>query len=521
MQADYVIVGAGAAGCVIADQLSAAGASVVLLEAGRPDRNINAKIPAAFSKLFKTKHDWNYETVPQPNLNNRCLYWPRGKMLGGSTSMNAMIYQRGHRATFDAWAAAGNTGWGYTDLLPAFKTLEDQERGPSDYHGTGGGLAVSDIRTVNPLSRAFVEAAVATGFERNDDFNDDTQLGFGLYQVTQRDGVRSSAATAFLKPAMKRSNLTVITGAHVTKITTSNGRATAVEYAQRNDRHTVQATSEVILSGGAINSPQLLMLSGIGPEAHLRSVGVDVIVNSPNVGQNLIDHLACGNAYAINEPITLANAESVKPVVEYARKRTGMLASNVGEAGGFIQLGDGPVPDLQFHFAPAYFIDHGFASPETDGMTIAATLVEVGSRGEITLQSRDPFAAPRIDPRYLSDPKDLWRLVEGCKLAREFAAQPVLSQYVESEYLPGDRTVSDDDWAEHVRAITTSLYHPVGTCAMGTADHDVLDQELRVRGVEGLRVADASVMPSIVNANTQAISMVIGKRCADFITAAG
>lgn len=520
MQVDYVIVGAGAAGCVLADQLSVSGASVLLLEAGSPDRNINTKIPAAFSKLFKSKHDWNYETTPQPHLHDRSLYWPRGKMLGGSTSMNAMIYQRGHRATFDQWASDGNEGWGYHDLLPVFLSLEDQERGANDFHGVGGPLAVSDLRTVNPLSEAFVEAAVSAGFDRNDDFNDDTQLGFGTYQVTQRNGVRASAATAFLKPAMKRPNLTVQTGAHATRIVMRGGRATGVQYRLRGDSHVVHCTHEVILCGGAVNSPQLLMLSGIGPERHLGTVGIEVAVDSPNVGKNLIDHLVCGASYFVNAPITLAHAESLKPVIEYARSRTGMLSTNVAEAGGFVQIDDGPVPEIQFHFAPVLFTNHGLGSSKADGMTIGATLVDVASRGEITLASSDPFAAPIIDPRYLSDSTDLWRLVEGSKLARELAAQPALKYYVDEEDLPGVAVGTADQWAEHVRAQSESLYHPVGTCAMGPDDDSVLDAELRVRGVDGLRVADASILPSIVNANTQAVTMVVGKRCAEMVLAA-
>lgn len=515
--ADYVIVGAGAGGCVLADQLSTTGASVVLLEAGQRDRNPNAKIPAAFSKLFKSKHDWNYNTTPQPELNGREMYWPRGKILGGSTSMNAMIYQRGHRHTFDQWAADGNDGWAYGDLLPAFMTLEDQQRGKSDFHGTGGGLTVSDLRTVNPLSKAMVDAALEAGFPANDDFNNDTQEGFGTYQVTQRNGVRCSAATAFLKPAMKRSNLSVITGAHVTKVVMSNGRASGVEWVNKKGTHVTMASCEVILSGGAINSPQLLMLSGIGPADHLVSMGIDVAHDSENVGQNLIDHLACGNAYAVKDPISLAHAEEIKPLLEYVTKKTGHLSSNVGEAGGFVTLGDGPMPDVQYHFAPAYFIAHGFESPDTDGISIAPTLVDVKSRGEITLASKDPFAAPIIEPRYLSDPADLWLLVEGCKLAREFAAQPALAPYLSGEFAPGTATQSDNDWVAHVRKMSESLYHPVGTCAMGPGADAVVDPQLRVNGIDGLRVADASVMPSIVNANTQAISMVIGKRAADFI----
>lgn len=519
MTADYVIVGAGAAGCVLADRLSASGASVVLLEAGTRDRNINIKTPAAFSKLFKSKHDWNYETVAQPELANRRMYWPRGKVLGGSTSMNAMIYIRGHRATFDAWAEAGNDGWAYPELLGSFVALEDQERGRSDYHGTGGGLSVGDLRSPNPLSLAFIDAAVATGYGRNDDFNDDTQEGFGQYQVTQRDGVRCSAATAFLKPAMKRPNLRVITGAHATRVVIKRGRAAGVEWVGKDGSHITHATTEVILSGGAINSPQLLMLSGIGPESHLRSHGIDVVQDAPNVGENLIDHLAIAPQYEVNEPITLAQAESFKPIVQYLTKKTGMLSSNVGEAGGFVTIGDGPMPDLQFIFAPAYFIAHGFGSPATDGMAIGTIAVDPKSRGKISLASGDPMAAPLIDPRYLSDESDLWLMVEGCKLAREFAEQPSLAAYIDHEHLPGASATTDDDLASFVREYAETLYHPVGTCAMGPDENDVVDAQLRVRGVDGLRVADASVMPSIVNGNTQAIAMVIGSRAADFIEA--
>ena len=515
--ADYVIVGAGAGGCVLADELTKTGAVVVLLEAGKRDLNPNAKIPAAFSNLFRTKHDWNYCTVPQTELYNRELYWPRGKMLGGSTSMNAMIYQRGHRHTFDSWAEAGNTGWSYGDLLPAFMALEDQERGPSDFHGTGGGLSVSDLRTVNPLSQAFVDAADSMGLPLNDDFNNDTQEGFGLYQVTQRNGVRCSAATAFLKPAMKRNNLTVHTGAQVTRVVLRNGRAVGVDWTDGKSTHRSTASSEVILCGGAINSPQLLMLSGVGPADHLASLGIEVHHDSPNVGQNLIDHVACGVIFEVTDPISLAHAEAIGPVIEYLTKRTGHLSSNVGEAGGFITLGDGPMPDMQYHVAPGVFLDHGFDRPKIDGITLGATLVDVKSRGEITLASADPLAHPIIDPRYLSDPADMWLLVEGCKLAREFAADPALSKFIEEEFLPGSDVGGDGSWESHVRSRTESLYHPVGTCAMGPSSDDVLDPTLRVNGVDGLRVADASAMPTITNANTQAIAMVIGKRAADFI----
>ena len=519
MDVDYIVVGAGAAGCVLADQLSARGVDVLVLEAGERDRTPNAKIPAAFSKMFKTKYDWDYETAPQVHMNERTLYWPRGKILGGSTSMNAMIYQRGHRATFDGWENAGNIGWGYGDLLPAFMAHEDQERGRSDFHGSSGPLSVADLREPNPLSLAFVDAAEAHGFARNADFNDDDQVGFGMYQVTQRKGARCSAATAFLKPALKRSNLTAKTGAHVTRVLIEDGRAVGVEYLHKSGRDVAYASREVILSGGAVNSPQLLMLSGIGPADHLSSFGIDVVAASENVGQNLIDHPAAGVCCSVRDRISMANAETPRQVLRYATKKMGMLSSNVGEAGGFITLGDGSVPDIQFHFAPSYFINHGFDSPETDGVTIAPTLVDPKSSGEIRLASADPTAAPVIDPRYFSDERDLWLLVEGCKLAREFSRQSPLADLLSGEYLPGHDVGTDDEWAEFVRGIAESLYHPVGTCAMGVDDESVVDPQLRVRGVRGLRVADASIMPTIINANTQATSMVIGQRAADFITA--
>lgn len=520
MQYDYIIVGAGAAGCVLANELSATSSTVLLLEAGGPDRNPNIKIPAAFSKLFESKEDWNYRTTPQEELGGRSLYWPRGKVLGGSTSMNAMIYQRGHRSTYDMWAADGCDGWSYQDLLPIFMAQEDQQRGASSHHGAGGPLSVSDLRQANPLTTAFIDSAVAAGFPHNNDFNGESQDGFGQFQVTQKRGVRNSAATAFLKPVMKRENLTAITRAHVTRVVIEDGQAKAVEYIDKSGEQTASAANEIILCGGAINSPQLMMLSGIGPASHLRDHGIDVVRDAPGVGQNLQDHAAIAMTAAVNRPISLAHAETPKQFLKYLTKRDGMLSSNVGEGGGFVTLGGGPIPDTQFHFAPVYFINHGFDSPETDGLTIAPVLVDVKSRGEIRLQSSNPTDAPVIDPRYLSDPEDLRILVEGVKLARRIAAEQPLSDFISSEYLPGAKTTSDSDLADFVREYMESLYHPVGTCAMGVDDDSVVDPQLRVRGVDALRVADASIMPSIVNANTQAPSMAIGGRAAEFIRAA-
>jgi len=519
MQYDYIIVGAGAAGCVLANELSAGSSTVLLLEAGGPDRNPNIKIPAAFSKLFESSDDWNYRTAPQEELDGRSLYWPRGKVLGGSTSMNAMIYQRGHRSIYDMWAADGCDGWSYQDMLPVFIAQENQQRGPSPHHGVGGPLTVSDLREVNPLTTAFVDSALAAGYAHNDDFNGESQDGFGQFQVTQKRGVRNSAATAFLKPVLKRKNLTAQTRVHVTRVVIEGGRATAVEYIDKSGEGTASASKEIILCGGAVNSPQLLMLSGVGPASHLRDHDIDVVQDSPGVGQNLQDHPAIAVAAAVSAPISLAHAETPKQFLKYLTKRNGMLSSNVGEAGGFVTLGGGPIPDTQFHFAPAYFINHGFDSPETDGLTIAPVLVDVKSRGEIRLQSSNPTDAPMIDPRYLSDPEDLRILVEGVKLARRIAAEKPLTDHISSEYLPGAMATSDADLADFVAEYMESLYHPVGTCAMGNDDDSVVDPQLRVRGVDALRVADASIMPSIVNANTQAPSMAIGGRAAAFIGA--
>ncbi len=516
MEYDYIVVGAGAAGCVLANRLSAGDASVLLLEAGGKP-GMNSKIPAAFNKTFQTKDDWAYTTVPQENLNGRELYWPRGKMLGGSTSLNAMIYQRGHRSTYDKWAAAGLDGWSYQDVLTSFIALEDQQRGASSFHGTNGELTVDDLRDPNPLSEAFVEAAVALGHPRNEDFNGESQDGFGLYQVTQRNGSRCSAAVAFLNPVLKRPNLTVETSAQVTRVLFDGTRTTGVEWVQNQTRRQASVRREVVLSGGAVNSPQILMLSGIGPVHELDDHAIELVHDSPNVGQNLQDHLAAMVTYAVSGPITLAQAEKPKQLFNYFTRKTGMLTSNVGESGGFVTLGGGAMPDLQYHFAPAYFLRHGFDSPETDGLTIGPTLVDVKSVGEITLVSGDPLAAPRIDPRYFSHPDDLEVMVKGVKLGREIAAEQPLAGYCTSEYTPGSEVRSDDEIAEYLRNSVETLYHPVGTCAMGSGDDAVLDAELRVRGVSGLRVADASAMPSIINANTQAISMVIGHKAAELI----
>lgn len=516
---EYVIVGAGSAGCVLANRLSAAGASVLLLEAGEPDDEREIDIPAAFSELFRTDVDWEYYTEPQSKLNDRELYWPRGKVLGGSSSINAMIYMRGHPDDYDDWASFGNEGWGYDDLMPYFKRAQNQERGESAHHGTGGPLTVTELRSPNELSRTFVEAGEAIGLPHNDDFNDGTQEGVGLYQVTQQGGSRLSAASAYLKPVLDRSNLDVETGAHVTRVRFDGTKAVGVDYVQNGNRVEIDAGEEVLLCGGTINSPQLLMLSGVGPTDHLAEHDIDVVVDRPGVGRNLQDHLNTGVVYDSTKPITLDDADSIWNLIKYLVRKRGPLTSNVAEAGGFAKTtANLDVPDIQFHFGPAYFIRHGFGNPdEGHGFSVGALLLRPESRGRITLRSADPFDDPAIDPRYLSVEKDLDVLCEGVKISREIAQAEPFDEYRGDEILPEGDIEDDDDVVDHIRETAETLYHPVGTCAMGTDDMSVVDDRLRVHGTEGLRVVDASVMPTLVGGNTNAPTITIAEKAADMI----
>ena len=519
MEYDYIIVGAGSAGCVLANRLSEdASSRVLLLEAGGPDDKQEVAIPVAFSKMYKTEVDWAYETAPQANLANRQLFWPRGKMLGGSSSINAMIYQRGHRNDYERWAELGNEEWGYDDVMPYFRKSQNQERGQSAYHATGGPLNVADLRTVNPLTKAFVEAGAQAGLPRNNDFNDGSQEGVGVYQVTQTKGKRHSAAFGYLKPAMERANLTVETHAHVTKVLFDGKRCVGVAYKQDGVGREAQCRREVILSGGAINSPQLLLLSGVGPAAHLQAHGIDVVMDLPGVGQNLQDHLAVAVTYECKKKVSLASAETPINLAKFLLAGKGMLTSNVGEAGGFIKLNpDSPVPELQYHFAPVYFLDHGFSNPEGHGFTIAPTLVHVKSRGYIELRSAEPLDYPLIQPNYLEHEDDMHVLVEGVKLARKIAASPAFAKYRGPENTPGSLVYSDDDIRTFIRENVETLYHPVGTCKMGVDPEAVVNPQLQVHGVEGLRVVDASIMPTLINANTNAPTMMIAEKAADMI----
>ena len=515
---DYILVGAGSAGCVLADRLTEdPDVSVLLLEAGERDADAPIHIPAAFSRLFQTDVDWNYRTVPQPHAGGRDLYWPRGKVLGGSSSINAMIYIRGHHADYDGWAADGCTGWGYADVLPYFKRSEANSRGASTYHGADGPLPVQDPRSPSPFSEAFVRASVQAGYPENDDFNGAEQDGAGLYQLTQRSGRRASTASTFLRRALGRPNLTVETGAHATRVLLKGGRAVGVEIVQRGERRAVDAEREVVLCGGAINTPQLLMLSGIGPAESLAKHGIRVAVDRPGVGQNLHDHPIVGVHYAFREPVSLLGAEGLLSVARYLLRRDGMLSSNVAEAGLFARTDGGPAPDVQFHVAPMLFQDHGLTPQTEHGFSIGPTLVRPRSRGAVTLASADPFAHPHIDPRYLSEPGDAAALVAGVRIAREVAAQPALDRFRGDEIRPGPDVTRDEDVEAYVRETCETLYHPVGTCRMGSDEDSVVDLDLRVRGVEALRVVDASVMPTVPNGNTNAPTIMVAERAADLI----
>ena len=518
---DYVIIGAGSAGCVLANRLSAdPNTRVLLLEAGGPDKKQEIHIPAAFPKLLKTSFDWAYYTEPQTHLHNRQLYWPRGKVLGGSSSINVMVYTRGNRGDYDAWQKLGNDGWSFADVLPYFKKLENRELVSSEDHGTGGHLNVAQLRYVNPLTQAFLSACEEMGIPPNNDFDGLEQTGVGLFPVTQKLGKRHSSAAAYLKPALKRPNLRVEVFAHATQLLFEGKRATGVEYVQQGERKQAVAEREVILCGGAVNSPQLLMLSGIGPADHLKDIGIPVISDLPGVGQNLQDHVAGSVSYECTKPVSMAAAEKMGNVVNYLLLRKGMLASNVAEAGGFIKMRSAcDVPDVEIIFAPVFFMGHGYLNPPGHGFTIGAIVMHPESRGSITLRSSDPFAPPIIQPNYFSEQSDLMIIVEGLKLARRVAQGKAFDSYRGGEVWPDISATDDEAMKDFVRRTAETLYHPIGTCGMGNDLMGVVDNELRVRGVERLRVVDASVMPTHITGHPNSAIMMIGEKAADLITA--
>ncbi|HZD95351.1 MAG TPA: choline dehydrogenase [Candidatus Sulfotelmatobacter sp.] len=516
---DYIIIGAGSAGCVLANRLSEdPKTKVLLLEAGGRDKCKEIQIPLAFSKLFKGPCDWVYYTEPEAHLQNRSLYWPRGKVLGGSSSMNAMIYIRGNRADYDKWRDLGNPGWGYAEVLPYFTRSENQERGASEYHGASGPLCVSDLRTVNPLAEAFVKAGEEAGFPRNPDFNAETQEGFGFYQVTQSNGKRHSTAAAFLRPAASRPNLTVRTDAQAFGIYFEGRRAAIVSFQDGNSSRQERAEREIILCAGSIGSPQLLMLSGIGTAENLHEFSIPVVCDLPGVGKNLQDHPCTGVVFECTQPVSLASAESLSNLLRYLCFKRGPLTSNVAEAGAFIRTSSScQVPDLQYHFGVGYFVDHGFQKFDGHAFTFGATLLHPYSRGDIRLRSSNPLDRPFIRANYLSDPRDMAVLLEGVKLSRVLAATNAFAGYRGRELHPGVEIKDDAGLRAHVARYTETLYHPAGTCKMGNDPLAVVDSELRVHGVEGLRVVDASIMPAVTGGNTNAPTIMIAEKAADLI----
>jgi len=528
-QVDYVIVGGGSAGCVLAARLSEDPAvQVALLEAGPPDTSVLIHCPAGLAVLAKNgQANWAFQTEPQPGLNGRRGYQPRGKVLGGSSSVNAMIYARGHASDYDAWAAAGNAGWSFADVLPWFRKAEHNERGADAFHGGDGPLNVMDLRSPSRFNAVFVEAAKQAGYRENRDFNGPEQEGVGTYQVTHRNGERLSAAKAYLAPARQRPNLHVVTGAHATRVLLEGRRAVGVAYRDAGGAHEIRAAREVLLSAGALQSPQLLMLSGIGPGAQLRGNGIAVVHDLPGVGRNLHDHVdvvQVWDAPHLKDLFGLSFtgiANVLKGIVEWRRHRSGMLTTNYAEAGGFVRSAPGEaVPDLQLHFVVGKLVDHGRKTVFGHGYSCHVCLLRPRSRGSVGLNGADPLAPPRIDPAFLSDPDDVRRLVRGFRAMRHILEQPALAALGARE-LAASAGVRDDAAIEaFIRGHADTIYHPVGTCRMGSDPLAVVDAQLRVHGIAGLRVVDASIMPSIVGGNTNAPVIMIGEKAADMIQAA-
>jgi len=523
MTYDYVIVGAGSAGCVLANRLSANPARrVLVLEAGGRDWHPFIHMPAGLAKLVNNKRiNWDYYTEPEAALAHRRLWWPRGKVLGGSSSINAMCYTRGAPGDYDAWAeATRDPRWSWSALLPLFRLAEDNTRGANAFHGSGGPLSVSDLRYHNVLSDVVLDAAAAAGFARNDDFNGATQEGFGFYQVTQRDGARCSAVDAYLAPARQRENLTVLTHALTSRVLVEGSRAVGVEYRHRG-RTERAAAGSVILAGGAINSPQLLMLSGIGPTDHLREHGIAVAHDLPGVGANLQDHLDICTLVRSTQPVTYDRTNDVAVALRFLLQRRGIGTSNVAEAGGFVRSRHAIDArcDLQFHFVPALLDQHGKHRLDGYGYTLHACALRPKSRGTIRLKSADPAAHAAISPNYLGDAEgyDLKLLIEGARISRRIFAEAPFAPYRGEEIFPGPEAKTDADLETFVRRKAETIYHPVGTCRMGHDALAVVDSELRVRGIENLRVADASIMPALIGGNTNAPTMVIAERAAELL----
>ncbi len=521
---DYIIVGGGSAGCTVAGRLSEdVQCDVLVTEAGGTDNSPLIRWPAGYSRLSGERIRWEWQTVPQRHLDDRRLLFPQGKIIGGGSSVNSMVYIRGNARDYDHWRALGNSGWGYSDVLPYFKRSEDNERLRNAYHGVGGPLGVADQRGPINLTRIFIRAAQEAGVPYNDDFNGVSQYGVGLYQVTQRHGIRSSA-TVFLGKKGTRKNLSVLTRTRVTKILIEKGKAVGVELIRGDGARpeTMRARREVIIASGAIGSPKLLMLSGIGAADDLRRLGITPLADLPGVGKNLQDHLDIYCCVRLNAPVSYNGQDrglwALRHGLQYLLYGTGAITSNVCEGGAFVSTsGNAEWPDIQMHFLPAYVIDHGRVRVKGHGMTLNTAVLRPKSRGEIRLQSADPLLDPLIDPNYLAEPQDLKDGIEGFKIAREILAAPSFGKIFDGEHLPGAHVRTDAQIEDYVRQWSKTDFHPAGTCKMGSDKSSVVDTELKVHGISGLRVVDNSIMPTLVSGNTNAAALMIGERGADAI----
>ncbi|MDK1025332.1 MAG: choline dehydrogenase [Gammaproteobacteria bacterium] len=524
---DYIVIGAGSAGCVMANRLSAnSDNKVLLLEAGKKDTSPFIHMPPGVGLLLNSKkYNWGFDTAPEPHLNNRELYWPRGKVLGGSSSINGMIYNRGHARDYDQWRQLGNVGWSYEEVLPYFKKSINQERGADKYHGTGGPLNVKDSNASIELHQLFIDAGVEAGHKYNPDFNGAEQEGIGPYQVTKIGGKRCSAAKAFLTPILDRENLTVITEARILAVALDGKVTRGVKYHKAGKYVDVEVGKEVILCAGAVQSPQILQLSGIGDPVLLDEFNITVNHALPGVGQNLQDHLDVVVQHHCTRPdMTLDRAaklhKALPALIRYLLFESGPGTESPLEAGGFVKSReDLEVPDLQLHFIPGFMIDHGRQRGPGPGMCIHVCHLHPQSRGEVTLRSADPFDDPLIKANYLSVEADLDVLVEGVKIVRKIYKTSVLAPYLGEEYAPSKGRESDAEIREFIRENAETLYHPVGTCKMGSDPMAVVDDQLRVHGIEKLRVVDASIMPTVVGGNTNAPTIMIAEKAADLVLA--
>ncbi|MFJ6323215.1 MULTISPECIES: GMC family oxidoreductase [unclassified Rhizobium] len=531
---DYIIVGAGSAGCVLANRLSKNPQNrVLLLEAGGKDRNPLFRLPMLMGKLFHSGiYNWHYHTEPEPFLNNRSLYWPRGKVLGGTSTINGMIYVRGNRHDYDRWSQFGLPGWSYDEVLPAFRRSESHVQRHGAFHGDDGELTVCRARGHNPLMDVFCEAGQQAGYPLNDDFNGETQEGFGRYDFTIRKGKRWSTSWAFLRPAMHRSNLTVITEAETTRLLIENGRATGVEYLKAGNVSVARSAGEIILSAGVVNTPKALLLSGIGPADELKAIGIKPVLDLPGVGKNLQDHVDCVMSWECREPITLfgdLRADKLIPAVAQGMLfGEGITTTFPYEAGAFVRSNDGLVaPDIQLHFMPALEKTANLHFPNpfrkkqrveaNHGFTIRVGPVNPVSRGEITLRSTNPTDKPKILANYLRDEFDIRTMIDAIRLTRDIVNQKAFDGYRGLELAPGPTAKDDAELTAWLRATAMTTFHPVGTAKMGNDPMAVVDAKLKVHGIDGLRVADASIMPIISSGNTNAPAIMIGEKCAEFI----